>query len=180
MSILSIIVLAIALGIDSFVALWVIGASSNYQCKKVFLRLSILIGLFHFGMPFIGSYFSLLFVDYFKDYASYISAFIFVTLGLKMIKESFQQEKSCITITVAKSIILSYALSIDALAAGFSLNLAPQDYSVFAISSIFAIAAFLMSYIGYYLGVKSSNFNTRASYIIGGIVLIILGVKNLL
>lgn len=179
MSLLTLFIIAIALGLDSFVALFAIGASGNCQSKRIFFRLSLLIGMFHFFMPIIGSFFSTILLSHIQNYATYLSAAIFAILGFKMIKEAFGDEVPQIVITLSKALLLSYALSIDALAAGFSVTLVKEQYSIYAISSIFASVAFLMSYIGYYLGNKCSNWNTKYSYILGGVVLIILGVKEL-
>lgn len=180
MSILSIIAIAIALGLDSLVALFAIGASGNCQQKKIFLRLSIAIGLFHFFMPIIGSFFSGLLISYISDYATYLSAAIFALLGFKMIKEAFVSEAPQIVITLPKAILLSYALSIDALAAGFSLTLIEEDFSIYTISLLFAATAFLMSYLGYIIGKRCSHISPKYSFIIGGLVLIFLGIKNIL
>lgn len=179
MSLLTLIIIAIALGLDSFVALFAIGASGNCQSKKIFFRLSLLIGMFHFFMPIIGSFFSTMLISHIQNYATYLSAAIFAILGLKMIKEAFGNEAPQIVINISKALLLSYALSIDALAAGFSIALVKEQYSIYTISTIFAVVAFSMSYIGYYFGNKCSSWNTKYSYIVGGIALIILGIKEL-
>lgn len=176
----SIIILALTLAIDSFVALFAIGASANAQQKKVFLRLALLIGMFHFFMPLIGWYFSSLVVDYLQNYGVYISGAIFAILGFRMIKEAFQDEPPVMVVNVLKAVMLSYALSIDALAAGFSLSLTHTPYSIFLISSIFALASFAISFIGYLAGQRCSKWNSKYSYIFGGIVLIALGVKSVI
>lgn len=179
MSLLTLFVIAIALGIDSLVALFAIGASGNCQSKRIFLRLSLIIGFFHFFMPIIGSFFSSLLVSHISEGANYISAAIFAILGFKMIKEAFGDEQPQIVINITKAILLSYALSIDALAVGFSLSLVAERYSIYEIGALFAVVAFSMSYIGYYIGNRCSQFSTKYSYIVGGIVLIILGIKTL-
>lgn len=180
MSILTFFIIAVALGVDSLVALFAIGASGNCQSKKIFFRLSLIIGLFHFFMPLIGSFFSSLLIDYISTYAVYLSAAIFALLGFKMIKEGFVSEPPQIVINLSKAILLSYALSIDALATGFSLTLIDGNFSIYLISLLFAVVAFMMSYIGYYIGRKCSNLNTKYSYVAGGLVLIGLALKNLL
>lgn len=180
MSFLALSVIAIALGVDSLVALFAIGASGNCQSKKIFFRLSLIIGLFHFMMPIIGSLFSALLINYISEYATYLSAAIFALLGFKMIKEGFVSEPPQIVINLSKAILLSYALSIDALAAGFSLTLVKESFSIYVISLLFAVVAFSMSYIGYYIGRKCSHLNTKYSYLTGGLVLVILALKSLL
>lgn len=180
MSFLALLIIALALGVDSLVALFAIGASGNCQSKKIFFRLSLIIGLFHFFMPLIGSFFSSLLIQYISTYAVYLSAAIFALLGFKMIKEGFVSEPPQIVINLSKAILLSYALSIDALAAGFSLTLVAEQLSIYVISLLFAVVAFLMSYIGYFIGRKCSHLNTKYSYMTGGLVLIVLALKTLL
>lgn len=179
MSFLTILIIAIALGLDSLVALFAIGASGNCQSKRLFLRLSVSIGLFHFFMPLIGSFFSQLLISYIGSYGTYLSAAIFALLGFKMIKEAFGDETPQIVITVTKAILLSYALSIDALATGFSLSLIKEQFSIYSISFIFAAVAFIMSYLGYYIGKRCSHMSPKYSFIVGGLALIALGIKTL-
>lgn len=98
-----------------------------------------------------------------------------------MILESSQsKEKTCKPVDISKGLPLvfaSLATSIDALAVGFSFAL--LRYPVAWSSLIIGGIAFLMTYAGVYLGSKIGNrFFTKPEWI-GGIVLILLGIKFL-
>ncbi|MHC4758806.1 MAG: manganese efflux pump, partial [Planctomycetota bacterium] len=74
-------------------------------------------------------------------------------------------------------LVLSIATSIDALAVGITLPL--LNISLIIAVTIIGIVTFIISYIGVYIGQKFGHFFESKIEIIGGIVLIIIGVKIL-
>ena len=75
-------------------------------------------------------------------------------------------------------IFLAIALSIDAMAAGFALNLQPVNV-VFSCGIIGATTC-LFSYIGVLVGEKSGTKLENKAELFGGVVLILIGLKILL
>ena len=108
-------------------------------------------------------------------------AFILLSIiGIKMVKESFSKETKNYNddVSVKTMLILSIATSIDALAVGitfafFNVNL------VLAISLI-GIITFILSIVGTKIGNRFGDKYERKAELVGGIILVLLGVKILL
>lgn len=79
-------------------------------------------------------------------------------------------------------ITLAVATSIDALAVGVSFAFLDSERSlnIWLSSSIIGIVAFILSYIGVYLGEKIGALVQKNAERIGGIILIIIGIKILI
>lgn len=72
--------------------------------------------------------------------------------------------------------LAAIATSIDALAAG--VTLAAVDTPILFSSAVIGITAFLFSFGGVFVGKNSAVFGSKAECI-GGIILILIGVKTL-
>jgi len=73
---------------------------------------------------------------------------------------------------------LSIATSIDALAVGISL--AFLRFSIFFSVIIIGVVTFILSFFGLYLGSHGGKLLGRKIEIIGGVILILIGIKILL
>lgn len=82
------------------------------------------------------------------------------------------------TLGMWEMIMLAVATSLDALAVG--LTFAFLSVNVWEASSIIGLVAFAMSMIGVYLGKFMGRFVGEYAEIIGGVVLILIGLKILL
>ena len=71
-------------------------------------------------------------------------------------------------------LIFGLAVSIDSFSVGIGLNAISNNFIL--CSLIFSISSFLFTYLGLILGKKISSLIGRASTLIGGIVLIIIGI----
>ena len=110
---------------------------------------------------------------------NHIIAFILLTIiGINMIKESYKDEDIKVGLSIKELIGLSIATSIDAMAVG--ITFAFFNIRLIKAILIIGIICFSLCLIGGYLGkLIGKKFNSLAS-IIGGIVLILIGLKILL
>ena len=97
-----------------------------------------------------------------------------------MIYESFKRESINSKINPLNYyvlLMLSIATSIDALIVGISFSF----LNIYILTPIFAIGvvAFLMSFIGVFIGNKSNHYLEKKIEILGGIILIGIGLKIL-
>ena len=139
-------------------------------------------------MPLIGYYIYELLGNAVGDVITVIDHWIaFAALGFiggKMIYESFKDGEENQNSSFAFKVMLGMAIatSIDALAGGISINV--DGYNIwFAVTSI-GIITFAFSAIGAFLGHKSGNtlkekLGNKVE-IIGGVILILLGLKILI
>ena len=100
-------------------------------------------------------------------------------IGINMVKESLsdEEENADASIAVKEMFMLAVATSIDALAAG--VTLAAVDTPILFSSAVIGITAFLFSFGGVFIGKKFGGFLGSKAECIGGIILILIGVKTL-
>ena len=180
MSLLTIFLLAVGLGIDAFSVAIGIGATHQNKSWKPVLRLSCAFGLFQFFMPLIGWLAGSTVVDLIANFDHWIAFGLLVLIGGKMILEGFEKEPNGEKADKTKGLpllMLSIATSIDALAVGFSFSVLKTP--VLYPSVMIGIVCFAMTAIGMIFGKALARLFGRKVEIIGGLVLIGIGVKIL-
>jgi manganese efflux pump family protein len=180
-SFISILVIAVGLGMDAFSVAIGIGAVSRKVAFTPVLRLSTSFGLFQFMMPIVGWLGGMTVADYIAGFDHWIAFVLLLYVGGKMIHESFQSEEKVHPNDPTKGLMLlmlSVATSIDALAVGLSLAFlkAPILYP----SLIIGAVAFIMTAAGMSFGEKLGKICGKRVEVIGGIILIGIGAKILI
>lgn len=181
MSLVELVLLSIALGVDCLVVSFSQGLVFNANRLKNSLALALTMGLFQGGMPFIGYIGANLISKYVSAFSSWIVFVIFFILGAKFIYEALQdkEEEGTICCIGLKCLIsMGIATSIDAMGAGVSLRFANADLilSVLAIG----LASFVMSLVGFWVGNCFKHLPSKYLEIAGGIILIGLAIKAVL
>jgi len=92
MSLITIFIIAIGLGIDAFSVAIGIGATNNKKSWSPVLRLATAFGLFQFIMPVIGWLAGKTVVDIIAGYDHWIAFALLALIGGKMIWEGFEKE----------------------------------------------------------------------------------------
>lgn len=190
MDFLSILLIAIGLSMDSFAVSTSRGICS-YKLKKsqAFLLASVF-ALFQGLMPLIGYGVGQMFAAQIRAVDHWMTFLILLFIGVKMIVESLKEkkneEKTCDcdgncdkrNFRLKYLIILAIATSIDALATGFIFT--PYPEKILLAVAVIGLTTFAFSYVGVNLGHKfGSKFNFNFE-IIGGIVLILIGLRILI
>ncbi len=178
MTAIEIFLLALALSIDACVVSFSYGLSLTENRIKYSLLLAAFTGIFQGIMPLGGFYLTSLIKSYIEPYASLIVFLIFIYLGLKFIKEAFENKKNkpC-CISLACLFLIGIATSLDAFSAGVTLALYGNKILTPAI--LITIITFLNSILGFKLGENLKKIPTRSLEVIAGMVLIFLGIKAL-
>ena len=179
MNLTEIILLALALGIDCFIVSFTQGLVFSENKKRNSFLLAFTMGLFQGGMPLISYYPTGLVCDYLTICSGWIVFAIFTTLGAKFIYEAFQKkdDRKICTIGFRCLITMGIATSIDALGAGVGLKLVNTD--IISAALIIAVASFVMSLAGFWIGNKIKVLPEKYLEIAGGLILIGLAVKAL-
>ena len=180
MSFISILVIAVGLGMDAFSVAIGIGAVSRKVSFAPVLRLSASFGLFQFLMPIAGWLGGMTVADYIAGFDHWIAFALLLYVGGKMIHESFRCEEQVHPNDPTKGLtllMLSVATSIDALAVG--LSLAFLKTPILYPSMIIGVVAFIMTASGMLFGEKLGKICGKRVEVIGGIILIGIGVKIL-
>lgn len=174
---------ALALAMDSFT----VAIASGLILKRVqlrhFLTIAFFFGAFQALMPLMGWAGSLYFHHFIEHYDHWIAFVILVFLGIKMIREGIQGDEghSFDPTKLATVLVLAVGVSIDALAVGISFTCIGMDtLAIIAFPLIaIAIASFVMALGGCFIGSLIGNKLKFPVEPIGGIVLVILGIKIL-
>jgi manganese efflux pump family protein len=174
---IEVIILAIALSMDAFAVS--IGLGAKKGTPGLALKAGLFFGIFQALMPFVGYLAGKGVLGWIEAYSDWIAFGLLVLIGAKMIYEGFQEgiEEDITAITNKVMLILAIATSIDAMAAGFSLTL--LDANPYIACLIIGITTFAFSMAGVFIGKKSGTWLESKAEILGGIVLILMGIKIL-
>lgn len=180
MTILEIILVALALSMDAFAVSICKGLSMKKYKFKNSLVIGLYFGLFQALMPILGYFLASSFKSIVERFDHWIAFILLFLIGLNMIKESFSQnviEKSD-KLDFKSMFILSLATSIDALAVGISFAFLKTNIMISSL--VIGIITFILSIIGVIIGNRFGNKFQNEAELIGGIILIIIGLKILL
>ena len=156
--------------------------------KVIDLKQSFIIafffGAFQLMMPLIGYALSASFVEYINKYSHWIAFVLLLVIGVNMIREALgdsEEEKEVIeSVTDFKELfMLAIATSIDALAVGVTFGTmgSKLETSIWASVILIGITTFAISLGGVFIGnAFGAKYKSKAE-VVGGIILIIIGLK---
>lgn len=178
MTLIDLILLGLALGIDCFVVSFSQGLIFKSERTKNSFNLALTMGLFQGAMPIIGYIGTNSLYKYVVPYSKWIVFGIFLILGLKFIVESFQPKEEEVQCIGLKCLLgLGLATSIDALVSGASIRLTQTSLLLSVL--IIGVASFLMSVCGFWSGNFVKNIPSKYLEIGGGLILVALAIKSL-
>ena len=176
---ISTILIAIALAMDAFSVSLTKGFTQKHLKTNQIFYYGLFFGFFQFMMPILGFYFGALISEFIASIASIVGFILLLAIGLNMIRESLQDDDEITdNFSFSEVTLLAIATSIDAFAVG--LTYAVLNESMLIPSIIIGIVAFLFSIIGVLLGKKIGNYFGGRFQILGGVILILIGIKILL
>lgn len=181
MSTLELLLIAVGLSMDAFAVSVCKGLSTRHLKATHYLLIGLWFGGFQALMPAIGYLLGSTFEQYIVSIDHWVAFFLLGIIGANMIKEALSDEEETTddSFSVKSMLILAVATSIDALAVGITFALLPDVHILTAISSI-GIVTFLLSAVGLRVGnVFGLRYKAKAE-IVGGVVLILMGLKILL
>ena len=183
MQFVNISAIAVALAMDAFAVSIATGVILKDVSSRQTFRLSWHFGLFQAMMPVIGWAAGMTIRAYIERYDHWVAFGLLTFVGANMIKAAFQDDKGddkpkdpTRGMTL---VMLSVATSIDALAVGLSLSI--LNVSIWTPALVIGLVAGAFTIIGLQLGKRISAAGKLGSFVeaIGGIVLIIIGLKIL-
>jgi len=173
---LEIMLVAVALGMDSFSLS--IGLGCQDITKKKKWGFTSLVGLFHVLMPLLGFVIGRAVGQLFGGLAVYFGAAVLFFLGVKMLWEALNGEKSkkCV-LDGWLLLILPLSVSIDALSVGFGLG--TFGVNSFTAAILFGFIAALLTWFGLALGNRAGRLMNNSEYL-AGLIFIGLSVAAIL
>ncbi|MBQ9461668.1 MAG: manganese efflux pump [Clostridia bacterium] len=181
MDILSAFAAAVSLAADAMAVSVCCGLKSSTNYKKTALITAFMFAAFQMLMPVLGWSIGRVGSGALGGGQRIAAFLILLLLGVKMLFDARKDQTTGISVITIKELFLfSVATSIDALALGAVLPVAiGADTPARLAASVIMIGAvtFILSYGGFHFGRSFRRFRPSHAEIIGGIILIILGIK---
>lgn len=180
MGILEIVVIGISLAMDAFAVSICKGLSMKKMNWKKGIIIALYFGIFQALMPVLGYLLGSSFATLVEKVDHWIAFGLLAIIGINMIKESRddEEEKRNDDVGFKTMVVLAIATSIDALAIGVTFTFLKVNLLI-AIALIGAIT-FVISLLGVLIGNKFGDKLQNKAELIGGVVLIVIGLKILL
>jgi len=181
-SLLLILGIALALAMDAFAVSIGLGMSLKPATGGQTFRLASSFGVFQFVMAVLGWSAGETLIRHIEKYDHWVAFALLLGVGGKMIYESLEPEKDSKAersdpTRGVSLLVLSVATSLDSLAVG--LSLAALRVPIVFPAVVIGIVAFTMTVIGMKLGPAVGRIIGRRAELLGGVVLILIGVKIL-
>lgn len=192
MGLLEILMLGMALATDAFsVTISNTFAFDDHRFSRL-MRMPLFFGLFQFGMPLAGYFVGGIAAELIEKYAGIVSLVILGFIGLNMLysgykalkedaseedEEEAQQDaqQGATTLSYGKLVFQAVATAIDAFAVGVSFRAHSVD--ILVASALFGIITAILCTIALFIGKKLGSLLGDRAEMVGGIVLILIGLK---
>lgn len=177
---IEVVFLAVALSMDAFAVSIGLGSKQQIKLTSLALMSALYFGLFQALMPLIGYLGGKGILGWVEAYAPWVAFGLLTLIGGKMIYESFCEgvEDEIAIISHKVMLMLAIATSIDAMAAGFALTL--LNINIFIACLIIGLTTSAFSWAGIIIGSRSGTWLESKAELLGGVVLILIGLKILL
>ena len=179
-NLISISLVAVALAMDAFSVSMTKGFTQKNLTKSQILYYGIFFGGFQALMPILGYFCGNVIASVVESLASIIGFILLLIIGINMIRESLSGDDDEVTdqFSFKEVTLLAIATSIDAFAVGITIALLNEP--ILISSLIIGIVAFLFSIVGIYIGRRIGHYVGGKFQILGGVILILIGIKILL
>lgn len=192
MGLLEIFMLGVALATDAFsVTISNTFAFDDHRFSRL-MRMPLFFGLFQFGMPLAGYFVGGIAAELIEKYAGMVSLVILGFIGSNMLysgykalkedaseedEEEAQQgaQQSATTLSFGKLLFQAVATAIDAFAVGVSFR--AHNVDILVASALFGIITAILCTIALFIGKKLGSLLGDRAEMVGGIVLILIGLK---
>ena len=180
MEVLEILLIAIGLAMDAFAVSICKGLSMKRMDWKKALIVGLYFGAFQGLMPVIGYFLGSTFESLVTKIDHWIAFGLLVFIGANMLKEAFgnDSENCNDNVDFKTMVVLAIATSIDALAVGITFAFLQTNILLAALAT--GIITFAVCVIGVKIGNKFGDKYERKAETVGGLILILMGIKILL
>ena len=181
MSLLELFILAVGLSMDAFAVSICEGLSAKKLGKKHYLIVGAWFGGFQALMPTIGYLLGSTFEQYITSIDHWVAFVLLALIGGNMVRESREKEtaeEADASFSFKSMLLLAIATSIDALAVGISF--AALSVDIVPAVSLIGVTTFIFSVAGVAIGHTFGARYEKPATIVGGVVLILIGLKILL
>ena len=176
-----IFLIALSMAMDAFAVCLGAGTRPTTNGLRPTFRLAFHFGLFQFLMPVVGWFAGTTILRYIAAYDHWIAFGLLAFVGVRMIRSGFNGTEEDQDTDPSRGwtlVLLSIAVSIDALAVGLSLGLI--GVTIWYPAVVIGVVTGLVAWLGLRLGNKLGEKFGKRMEIAGGVILILIGVRILL
>ena len=179
-SFLSTFLIAVALAMDAFSVSMTKGFTQKDLTNSQIIYYGLFFGGFQAMMPIFGYFCGNEIASIVASLAPIVGFVLLLAIGLNMIRESRSSDDEGVNdyFSFREVTLLAIATSIDAFAVGITIALINGPILISAF--IIGIVAFAFSIAGIFIGKKLGNYVGDKFQIVGGVILILIGIKILL
>ena len=183
MSFIELVLIAVGLSMDAFAVAICKGLSVQKLGWKHYLTVGVWFGGFQALMPTLGYLLGTTFERYITSVDHWVAFVLLCLIGGSMLKEGLAKEEEekeeRAGFDFKSMLLLAVATSIDALAVGITFALLP-DVNIFSAVGLIGTITFCLSAVGLKVGnIFGLKYKSKAE-VVGGVILILIGVKILL
>ena len=180
MTIQDILLIGVGLAMDAFAVSVCKGLASSRPDPGKAMIIGCWFALFQMAMPLVGWAAGNAFSNLVAGVAPWIAFVLLALIGGQMIRESLHPEESPDTGDVSFRVMLPLAVatSIDALVTG--VTFAFLSVNIWTAISLIGAVTFLFCLAGFFLGRLLGSRLEKHARLLGGVVLVLIGVKILL
>ena len=177
---LELFLIAVGLSMDAFAVSVCKGLSTQTLQRRHYLIVGAWFGGFQALMPTLGYLLGSTFEQYITSVDHWVAFILLSVIGGNMLKEAFSKDEETTDASFAPRVmlLLAVATSIDALAVGITFAL--LDTPIIEAIVIIGCTTFVLSIVGVIVGNFFGTRYKKKAEIIGGIILILIGLKILL
>ena len=179
MSLFDLIMIGISLSMDAFA----VSICKGLSVRKVKLSHALIcgawFGAFQAIMPSLGYFLGSRFERLLNSVGPWVAFILLAVIGVNMVRESFGGDEAVDSDFSAKAMLpLAVATSIDAFAVG--VGFAAMEANIVVAALLIGCTTFTLSAIGVKVGAVFGDKYRAVSERIGGVVLILIGLKTLI
>lgn len=185
MGIFDVIFIGVGLAMDAAAVSMTNGMVYRGLRKRTYIAMPLLFGFFQTLMPVLGFYAGSIFTDIMTRYSGPVVFIILAGIGANMIREGVsdmrkgdEEEREIRNMTPVVLLMQAVATSIDALAVGVGFSAAGEE--VFAPAAIIGVVTATVVIAAILVGRRFGDLLGSRAEILGGIILVIIGVKALI
>lgn len=185
---MAVMIAAFLLGLGLSMDAFAVSICKGLCMKRVNIRQALIIALFFGGfqalMPLLGYLLANSFAKYIQIVDHWIAFVLLAFIGGKMIFDVVRGDDEgdacdcCKPFSIKEIFVMAIATSIDAAAAGIALAMSGDN--IWLNISFIGVVTFLMCIGGVFIGNKFGTRLKDKASILGGVILILLGLKILL
>ncbi|MCD1260907.1 manganese efflux pump [Paenibacillus athensensis] len=175
---LTILIMAVALGLDAF-SLGIGMGMKGIRLLDI-LKISVVIALFHIVMPLIGMFTGHYVGSLLGNVASGAGGCLLILLGAHMVYSSLKGEEAASFDhrTIWGLLVFALSVSVDSFSVGVSLGMFASDIALTVLA--FGAVGGLMSVAGLLVGRRVGSWVGEYGEAFGGLILLAFGIKFLL